>query len=631
MASNLERAILQLLTNAGRLAHAQGTAIRRYDLRVATEEDPRLCAVWSVDVASSTWQQPHDATAKQPLRVEDALAYLDRVKQAFSRQPTVYTDFLGIMKDFKTKAIDTPGVIRRVSSLFRGRQDLILQFNTFLPEGYKINAADLSDLTHPAYCPPMPCQSFWSGRDVTPEALQPARFWRVVFHSNHGSSRLELRYLNLFVAPSRPPPLPPPLSPVGAMPIVDAAAVAGTPAAIATVCGETECEARAAMACERVRSCGHRCAGVRGVCGAPGHSCLGGLCPTACLHCAAAGVSALEYEGLLRRGQQQASAGMGFSEQAIQQQATAYAALVDQGTTADDYCSLCWTDSLGAAPCLQLGCGHYFHLHCIAEQIERKWDDGGGHGAAAAALSFGFLGCPMCKADIVHNLLDARTQPLFELRSKVIAMAVAVVIRDQTAGDEAAAHALAATSGETLEAFALRGYVFKQCSDCQQPFCTGAAECGAGLEGGAGALEGDQEQVLFCPGCVARHGSIEECKKHGTGDMMWKCRYCCSLASYECFSYAHFCSVCHGESCSSPLSLLVPGGVFRSDTEVSLVHVLRVVCVLCTTCRRDPSHSDADGLQQVGARPPAVLQLPRLAVFECQAAWRVPALPRLQG
>eukprot|EP00968_Pinguiococcus_pyrenoidosus_P018881 scaffold1954_cov268-Pinguiococcus_pyrenoidosus.AAC.318 len=34
--------------------------------------------------------------------------------------------------------IDTPGVIRCVSNLFRGNAKLILGFNTFLPDGYKI-------------------------------------------------------------------------------------------------------------------------------------------------------------------------------------------------------------------------------------------------------------------------------------------------------------------------------------------------------------------------------------------------------------------------------------------------------------------------------------------------------------
>ncbi|VDM54336.1 unnamed protein product [Angiostrongylus costaricensis] len=68
------------------------------------------------------------------LEVEDALSYLDQVKTQFADQPNVYTQFLDIMKDFKSQAyanenslgayvlfcdlpflsIDTPGVITRV-------------------------------------------------------------------------------------------------------------------------------------------------------------------------------------------------------------------------------------------------------------------------------------------------------------------------------------------------------------------------------------------------------------------------------------------------------------------------------------------------------------------------------------
>ena len=42
------------------------------------------------------------------------------------------------MKEFKTQSIDTPGVIARVSCLFKGHPELIVGFNTFLPTGYKV-------------------------------------------------------------------------------------------------------------------------------------------------------------------------------------------------------------------------------------------------------------------------------------------------------------------------------------------------------------------------------------------------------------------------------------------------------------------------------------------------------------
>ncbi|KAF3480840.1 transcriptional repressor Sin3p [Arthroderma uncinatum] len=77
------------------------------------------------------------AQGQQPI-LNDALSYLDQVKVRFVEQPEVYNRFLDIMKDFKSQAIDTPGVIQRVSTLFNGHPALIQGFNTFLPPGYRI-------------------------------------------------------------------------------------------------------------------------------------------------------------------------------------------------------------------------------------------------------------------------------------------------------------------------------------------------------------------------------------------------------------------------------------------------------------------------------------------------------------
>lgn len=77
--------------------------------------------------------------------MQDALSYLDQVKVQFSSDPHVYNQFLDIMKDFKSQAIDTPGVIRRVSTLFAGHPNLISGFNTFLPPGYKIECGTEDD------------------------------------------------------------------------------------------------------------------------------------------------------------------------------------------------------------------------------------------------------------------------------------------------------------------------------------------------------------------------------------------------------------------------------------------------------------------------------------------------------
>mmetsp|Transcript_39358 Transcript_39358/g.95253 ORF Transcript_39358/g.95253 Transcript_39358/m.95253 type:complete len:1404 (+) Transcript_39358:106-4317(+) len=84
-------------------------------------------------------------TEMKELKVEDALLYLDDVKKEFGHRPRVYNEFLAIMKNFKSQEVDTPGVIEKVSKLFRGYNNLILGFNKFLPNGYKITTEDLKN------------------------------------------------------------------------------------------------------------------------------------------------------------------------------------------------------------------------------------------------------------------------------------------------------------------------------------------------------------------------------------------------------------------------------------------------------------------------------------------------------
>ena len=112
------------------------------------------------------------------LRVEDALMYLDQVKMEFGDRPQIYNEFLDIMKTFKSQQIDTPGVIRRVSNLFQGNKRLVLGFNTFLPEGYKIELpSDESGQVFAVYRSPGQAgvtHIFGPGHPQGPPAQQPA-------------------------------------------------------------------------------------------------------------------------------------------------------------------------------------------------------------------------------------------------------------------------------------------------------------------------------------------------------------------------------------------------------------------------------------------------------------------------
>ncbi|KAF5961754.1 hypothetical protein HYC85_002963 [Camellia sinensis] len=78
----------------------------------------------------------------QKLTTNDALTYLKEVKEMFQDQRDKYDMFLDVMKDFKAQRIDTTGVIARVKELFKGHNNLIFGFNTFLPKGYEITLID---------------------------------------------------------------------------------------------------------------------------------------------------------------------------------------------------------------------------------------------------------------------------------------------------------------------------------------------------------------------------------------------------------------------------------------------------------------------------------------------------------
>ncbi|KAL6715952.1 Transcriptional regulatory protein sin3 [Lecanora helva] len=121
-------------------------SLRSFPQQVTQSHPPQQLLGFSNAVTPQ--QLPNGVAAlsqgQQPI-LNDALSYLDQVKVRFVQQPDVYNQFLDIMKDFKSQAIDTPGVIDRVSSLFAGHPELIQGFNTFLPPGYRIECGTPDD------------------------------------------------------------------------------------------------------------------------------------------------------------------------------------------------------------------------------------------------------------------------------------------------------------------------------------------------------------------------------------------------------------------------------------------------------------------------------------------------------
>lgn len=71
-------------------------------------------------------------------QLDNARSYVVLVKQTLGAGTSQYTNFLTILKGYRTGEIAVYDVIDQISDLFRGDSELILGFNTFLPEDYKI-------------------------------------------------------------------------------------------------------------------------------------------------------------------------------------------------------------------------------------------------------------------------------------------------------------------------------------------------------------------------------------------------------------------------------------------------------------------------------------------------------------
>lgn len=71
-------------------------------------------------------------------QLDNARSYVALVKQTLGAGTGQYQNFLTILKGYRTGEIAVHDVIDQISALFRGDSELILGFNTFLPEDYKI-------------------------------------------------------------------------------------------------------------------------------------------------------------------------------------------------------------------------------------------------------------------------------------------------------------------------------------------------------------------------------------------------------------------------------------------------------------------------------------------------------------
>ncbi|XP_027925477.1 ABC transporter B family member 18-like [Vigna unguiculata] len=82
-------------------------------------------------------QGQNQSTPQRP-SMDDALYFLNRVKEVFRDEKEKYDMLIRILKDYKEERITPAVVAARMKELLRGHHSLILRFNKFLPKEHEI-------------------------------------------------------------------------------------------------------------------------------------------------------------------------------------------------------------------------------------------------------------------------------------------------------------------------------------------------------------------------------------------------------------------------------------------------------------------------------------------------------------
>jgi len=191
-----------------------------------------------------------------------------------------------------------------------------------------------------------------------------------------------------------------------------------------------------------------------------------------------------------------------------------------------DTCVICYVEELSKAPCIQLKCGHIFHYQCILNQLTHKW--------VGNRISFNFMCCSLCKEQIDHNSLKNEMKPVLSLYQEIQTKSLQQLKTDQLDQEEVIIN----KDGEYYQKphlYALKIYAYYLCFKCQRPYYGGKHNCGDDLNDD---LKLKDHKCNTC--------KQVKCQKQGHNEyQMYKCRYCCNLATCFCFGTTHYCESCH--------------------------------------------------------------------------------------
>jgi E3 ubiquitin-protein ligase MYCBP2 len=207
----------------------------------------------------------------------------------------------------------------------------------------------------------------------------------------------------------------------------------------------------------------------------------------------------------------------------------------DNDLDGDDFCTICYIEPLNAAPCVDLPCGHLFHYQCVVEKLE--------NGPASDYLSYQFADCPLCKKPIEHPVLEHLLGPIRVQQELVRKLARRRLEIDGREDDEDL------QPGKPFhndpDGYAEHIYSFYECFQCKKPYFGGEKRCADGLGNDDDDQPPNIEKKAELQRCAACSGLNATCGIHGNDFIEFKCRFCCSLATFFCGGKCHYCTPCH--------------------------------------------------------------------------------------
>ena len=216
------------------------------------------------------------------------------------------------------------------------------------------------------------------------------------------------------------------------------------------------------------------------------------------------------------------------------------------GQTEDDYCNICYSEGLGAAPIVKFSCNHYVHYKCAETSIKKQW--------IGPKITFNHCVCPCCKkfmdcpnTDTLQSMIVENTN----LYDDIVKKSLERIKFENLEKDPALIEPNSPFFGKKID-FALKKLSYYMCYECGKPYFAGLRDCRGGPdEDNNNPNKEYNKKDLICGAHVNVAGVAGKtnCPKHGKDFIEYKCKFCCQIASWFCWGTTHFCEDCHTKQC----------------------------------------------------------------------------------